>query len=146
MRAVEQSALPRRERAVARAFAFYVRDDAPAMPIYPGLRRLVQRTGYSQRSIQRAIAVLEGLGILTPLLRMANRPTRYVFEAAALPGPGVAQQLVLFRPRVTNWPLRPGSFAQADRANQAGKPPVPQDAQASTGQIVGVGRQIGQRS
>jgi len=120
--AVLDSALPRWLRQFAVALASFANDDGTN--IFPSVARVARMAGRSERQAARAIKVLRGLGVITPVghapLRGQQRAVvAYHFHARALPQSADGDQLGLFpqpaRPRqptaMTVKPAAPRKFS-----------------------------------
>lgn len=120
--AVFESALPAWLKPYAAAFASFAADDGTK--VYPTVRRIARMVGRCERSARYAVMELRRLRVLevvTPARRY--QANRYVFQAAALPQLGDAEQLVL---------LTFQAFQQRDREKRSRNDRFPQFAQAST--------------
>ena len=108
MWAVDRSGLPRREREIARWMVSFAEDDGSK--IYPSVKRIAELSGYSERSVQLAIAKLRALDVLRVVRPHApHQPRQYWFNRDALPPRRHRNQLALFDSR----------FPQAKRAKVA---------------------------
>jgi len=83
---VWESALPPRQKLVALAYADHADDEG--YHIYPSVRRMAEKTGYSERSIQRISRQLETLGVLVLVKKGPFGTNHYRLVASALPAHG----------------------------------------------------------
>ena len=94
---VDGSTLARREKAIAREVAYYVRDDTGGI-VTCSIAQLIRRSGYCDRTVRNALAVLADLGILSVIGKPSpGVPSRYRFHPEAIPRLGyVPKQQGLF--------------------------------------------------
>jgi len=93
--AVFNSALPAWLKPYAAACASFAHDDGTR--VYPSIARIAKMVGRCERATQTAIQELRRRGVLVIEVDHArHRATRYIFRAAALPGPRDETQLDLF--------------------------------------------------
>ena len=94
---VDGSTLPRRDKAIAREIAYYLRDDDGGI-VSCSVAQLSRRSGYSDRIVRLSIAALLALGVLSVAGRHApGVPRKYKFHPDMVPRLGyVPRQQGLF--------------------------------------------------
>ena len=94
---VDGSTLPRRDKAIAREVAYYLRDDDGGI-VSCSVAQLSRRSGYSDRIVRLALSALVALGVLSVVGRHApGVPRKYRFHPEAIPRLGyIPKQQGLF--------------------------------------------------
>lgn len=94
---VDASTLPRRDKAIAREVAYYLRDDGGGI-VACSVAQLARRSGYSDRIVRLSLSALAAAGILSIVGKHApGIPRTYRFHAEAIPRVGyVPKQADLF--------------------------------------------------